>query len=122
MKAKSQSHSSKALRSYKIYPTPTFLNEAKKLLKRYPGIKEDYLSLKDELKKDPRIGDDLGDGLFKIRMDISQKNKGKSGCARVILKVCEDDNTVLVLRTYDKADLDDVIIPYLQKQVRKLDL
>ncbi len=61
----------------------------------------------------------MGDGFYKIRMDITDKDKGKSGSARVIIKVIEEDELVVVMRTYDKSDLDKVIIQNLKKQARK---
>ncbi|MEO6130721.1 MAG: hypothetical protein ABIQ02_02650 [Saprospiraceae bacterium] len=114
-----RSHSTKPSTNYKVFPTKTFLLEAKKLLKKYPGIKKDFLNLKDIIKKTPRTGDDMGDGFYKIRMDITDKDKGKSGSARVIIKVIEEDGLVVVMRTYDKSDLDKVIIQNLKKQARK---
>lgn len=61
----------------------------------------------------------MGDGFYKIRMDITDKDKGKSGSARVIIKVIEEDGLVVVMRTYDKSDLDKVIIQNLKKQARQ---
>lgn len=62
-------------KNYKIICTSNFLNEAKQLSKKYPNIKEDFLELKDVLKKNPKHGDDLGYGLRKIRMVITDKSK-----------------------------------------------
>ena len=106
-------------RIYKIICTPNFLNEARQLSKKYPNIKDDYLSLKDVLKKNPDQGDDLGYGLRKIRMIISDKGQGKSGSARVMIQIRMIDGVVYVLSTYDKAEYDTIITDTLKKQLRK---
>ena len=49
-------------------------------------------------------GDDLGSGLRKIRMEISDKSHGKSGGARIIIQVKVIDKVVYVLSTYDKGE------------------
>ena len=95
------------------------MNEAKQLSKKYPKIKFDYLELKDVLKKNPEQGDDLGYGLRKIRMVITDKGQGKSGSARVIIQIKVIDEVVYVLSTYDKAEYDTIITDTLKKQLKK---
>jgi hypothetical protein len=106
-------------RNYKIICTSNFLSEAKQLLKKYPNIKQDYLALKDVLKRNPEQGDDLGYGLRKIRMVITDKGQGKSGSARVMVQLKMVDGIVYVLSTYDKAEYDTIITDTLKKQLRK---
>jgi len=62
-------------------------------------------SLKDKLKSNPlELGEPLGRDLYKIRMAITDKNVGKSGCARVIVQILVEDKVVYVLSVYDKGD------------------
>lgn len=86
--------------------TEEFLKEAKALSKHYPSFKSDLKDFYDEYSKNPEIGDDLGDGVRKIRMAISSKGKGKSGGARVItftIYVDTENSRVYMTFIYDKS-------------------
>ncbi len=70
-------------------------------------MKNDYARFLEELKQNPEIGVDLGNGLRKIRMAISAKGKGKSHGARVITHtaiISIEEGIVTLLTIYDKAD------------------
>ncbi len=64
--------------------TKSFRTAAKPLLKKYPSLSEDLLTLEAELIYNPKLGTPLGNNTYKIRLKISSKGKGKSGGARVI--------------------------------------
>ena len=70
--------------NYKIKAYPLFERNLKRLAKKYISVKEDYKTLLNDLRTNPELGTDLGNGLRKIRMKISSKNRGKSGGARII--------------------------------------
>lgn len=70
--------------NFDIQTIPNFDKNAKKLSKRYKSIKIDLQNLVSELRQNPYIGADLGNGIRNIRMAISDKGKGKSHGARVI--------------------------------------
>ena len=70
--------------SYNVIPTPDFRRMFKKLAKKYPSLKSDLQSLIEILAENPATGTNLGHNLYKIRLAISSKGKGKSGGARVI--------------------------------------
>lgn len=48
--------------------THEFLKSAKILSKRYRSFADDLKNLRDEIIKNPSIGNDLGNGIRKIRM------------------------------------------------------
>ena len=106
-------------RNYKVIPTDNFFNEARALEKKYPNIKQDFLNLKDVLKKSPEIGVSLGAGIYKVEMIISDKKRGKSESARVIIQVLVKDKEVYVLHTYDKAKYDTVITKKVKERLKK---
>lgn len=86
---------------------PSFKKEAKRLNKKYASFSNDYEKLIIELETNPTIGTDLGDGLRKIRMQITSKGKGKSGGARVItftVIASVDESEVYLLFIYDKSE------------------
>lgn len=91
--------------------TPEFLKSAKALAKRYRSFAEDLKNLCDEILKNPHAGDDLGNGIRKIRMAIKSKGKGKSGGARVIsltVAIEETSSKVTFLYVYDKSDMTNI--------------
>lgn len=91
---------------YEVIPTPVFRKQVKALLKKYRSLREELLDLEVGLKLDPRIGTSIGHGVFKIRIAIKSKGKGKSGGARVITYVVKEDKEIYLLSIYDKSDLD----------------
>ena len=50
----------------------------------------------------------MGNDIYKIRLAIASKNKGKSGGARVMSFVKVIDTTVLLFSIYNKGDKDSI--------------
>jgi len=92
--------------SFTIKLTRNFEKEAKPLLKKYPSFKKDIAAFIEDLRSNPDQGTSLGHGLFKVRVAMSGKNRGKSGGARVITYVIFRDETVYLVSIYDKAAYD----------------
>jgi len=91
--------------------TPEFLKSAKILSKRYRSFAEDLKVLCGEIIKNPLYGNDIGNGIRKLRMAIKSKGKGKSGGARVItltIAVDEINSKVTFLYVYDKSDMTNI--------------
>ena len=110
------SHTPNSSKRYKIICTQKFLKAAKKLLKKYPNIKADFFALRDILREDPTgCGISLGDGTYKVRMAITDKNCGDSGGARVIFQVQIIDRAVYVLYVYDKGEMENIVEKFLNK-------
>ena len=93
---------------HRVIPTPEFEKELRPLLKRHRSLAKDLLRLEKELEERPSKGAPLGHGLFKVRLAISSKGKGKSGGGRVITYVVTEDAEVYLLSIYDKSDYDTV--------------
>ena len=70
--------------SYRIELSTNFKKEAKKLVKKYPSLKKELTNLFKQLEETPTLGTPLGNNIYKIRLAITSKNKGKSGGARLI--------------------------------------
>ena len=73
-----------------------FLQEAKKLSKKYKRLKEDLKSAIDEIEKYKNFGTPLGYGLFKKRIPNSSIPTGKSGGFRIIIYQKIAHKTVLI--------------------------
>lgn len=65
--------------SYNIAVSENFKKEAKRLTKKYPSLKAELAALFTALEENPTLGTPLGNDIYKIRMSIASKNKGKSG-------------------------------------------
>jgi mRNA-degrading endonuclease RelE of RelBE toxin-antitoxin system len=94
--------------SYKVELTDNFKKEAKKLIKKYASLREEIAELGKELSENPTMGTPIGNDVYKIRLSISSKNKGKSGGARVISFVKIINNTVYLLSIYSKGEKDSI--------------
>ena len=95
-----------------------FIRQFKRLTKKYSSLLKDYDIFKEELRKNPFQGNDLGNGVRKVRMSITSKGKGKSGGARVItlnVTQLEDDSIEITLLTiYDKSEISNVTDKYIK--------
>ena len=89
---------------YSVLPVPPFDRQLKRLSKKYPSLKEEYLGLIESLEENPEQGTNLGNNCYKIRLSIASKGKGKSGGARVITNFVIADATVYLLSIYDKSE------------------
>jgi mRNA-degrading endonuclease RelE of RelBE toxin-antitoxin system len=110
--------------SFEVITTPNFDREAKRLAKKYPSLKHDLAQLFTELTTDPSKGIPLGKDVYKIRLSIASKGKGRSGGARVITCVRWTGETIYPFSIYDKGDKDSVSdkeLKLLLKDVPKSD-
>jgi hypothetical protein len=90
--------------SYNILLSENFKKEAKRLIKKYPSLKSELANLFAILEENPTLGTPLGKDVFKIRLAISSKNKGKSGGARILTFLKIDDSSLLAFSIYDKSE------------------
>lgn len=89
--------------NFKVEATPEFLNEAKKLAKKYPSLKADIAALAIQLSTFPTQGTALGKNTYKVRLAITSKGKGKSSGARIITYVKIISTVVYLVSIYDKS-------------------
>ena len=104
--------------NYNVELTPNFKKEAKKLSKKYPSLKSDLEELFEQLKVNPKLGTHLGNDIYKIRLAITSKNKGKSGGARILSFVVVTQTTVLLFSIYSKGDTDNITDKQIQKLIK----
>ncbi len=98
-----------------VYVTSSFKRALKPLLKKYPSLKSDLSKLERQLLANPQIGIYLGSQVYKIRLNISSKNRGKSSGARVIYFLSmynmhgktdnHSDGAIYLLMVYDKSEI-----------------
>ena len=106
-----------------IVPLHSFVVAFKRFNKKFPNLKNDFLALEKELLINPKQGEDLGSGLFKIRLANRDKNKGKSAGYRIITYLIEEQetsNTIYLLKIYDKSEDSTISKSVLLKIVKSI--
>jgi hypothetical protein len=71
--------------SYKVLSISLFDKQAKRLLKKYPSLKDEIAGLAKELSLDPTQGSSLKNNFYKIRLAIKSKGKGSQGAQELSL-------------------------------------
>lgn len=100
-----------------------FKRQFKRLKKKYPSLTEDLKIFSLDLRANPQQGVPLGARLYKVRMAIVAKGKGKSGGARVItyrLLATQEHIEITLLTIYDKNEIDNLSDDYLRSLVKDL--
>ena len=113
-----------------INVTESFKRAARPLIKRYSSFVDDLAQLEAELIENPAAGTALGQGVYKIRLRIRSKRKGKRGGARVISLLDQDEIgtgkskmvVVNLLTVYDKSEQGDISDRELKKLIETLRL
>jgi mRNA-degrading endonuclease RelE of RelBE toxin-antitoxin system len=106
--------------NYKIELSANFKKEAKKLVKKFPSLRQELATLFTQLQTNPAMGTPLGNDIYKIRLAIASKNKGKSGGARVLSFVKVTATTVLLFSIYNKGDVDNLTDKEIQNLIKGL--
>jgi mRNA-degrading endonuclease RelE of RelBE toxin-antitoxin system len=106
--------------NYKIELSANFKKEAKKVIKKFPSLKQELGDLFTALETNPTMGTPLGNDIYKIRLAIASKNKGKSGGARVLSFVKVTATTVLLFSIYNKGDIDSLTDKEIENLIKKL--
>ena len=106
-----------------IIPLYSFVIAFKRFNKKYPSLKRDFLILENELLLNPKIGEDLGSGFYKIRLANKDKVKGKSAGYRIITYLVEEKELVFsiyLLKIYDKSEESTISKSILVKLVKSV--
>jgi mRNA-degrading endonuclease RelE of RelBE toxin-antitoxin system len=130
--------------SCNIIPTRRFEKEIKRLVKKYPSLKNEFAKLISTLNDRPEYGTHIGHNCYKIRLGISSKGKGKRGGARIVthlfLSIDKIEETaveetfpysttsilpqlqVYLLTIYDKSEKEDLKPNELKEIIEGLEL
>ena len=104
---------------YSVELSVNFKKEAKRLSKKYPSLKAELAALFEELEENPALGIPLGNSIYKIRLAIASKNKGKSGGARILSFVKVIHTTVLLFAIYSKGEVDSLTDRQIQELIKE---
>jgi mRNA-degrading endonuclease RelE of RelBE toxin-antitoxin system len=106
--------------SFSIELTAGFERQFKKLIKKYPSLKEEIIALRKDLLLNPQTGTPIGKDCYKIRIAIHSKGKGKSGGGRIITHVYVSAERVFLLTIYDKSEKENIGPKELQELLTDL--
>ena len=104
----------------KIKISEDFKASYKQLKKRHKSLEAGFEKLLVSLLDNPFQGVELTGGARKIRLAITSKGRGKSGGARVIIRVCIVDDELQLLYIYDKSDLENISDSYLRDLLKRM--
>ncbi len=93
---------------YRIKYIQTFEKQFKKLIKKYPSLKQEITNLTKELEVKPDLGIHIGKNCYKIKISIASKGRGKSGGARIITHFLVERGTIYLMSIYDKSNKDTI--------------
>lgn len=98
-----------------------FRNSYKRLKKRHKSLDSDFERLLASLLLNPMQGVELEGGVRKIRLAITSKGRGKSGGARVIIRVRIVADELQLLYIYDKSDFENINDAFLHDILKRME-
>lgn len=105
---------------------PSFEKDAKKLSKKYNSLKSELTDFIDNTQAEGVQGISLGGGLFKARLAVKSKGKGKSGGLRIIsyhdVILAKSEDTVYLVAIYDKSDLSTMEVRQITRILKSYNL
>ena len=93
----------------------------KRLKKRHKSLEQDFEQLLASLLQNPMQGVELDGGARKVRLAITSKGRGKSGGARVIIRVRIVRDELHLLYIYDKSDFENISDAYLRDVLKRME-
>ena len=93
----------------------------KRLKKRHKSLQQDFERLFASLLKDPFQGVEIESDVRKVRLAITSKGRGKSGGARVIIRVRIVADELQLLYIYDKGDFENVSDAFLRDVMKRME-
>ncbi len=116
----------------KVRVTKSFKKQAKKLLKKYASLRNELMELESILLNNPYHGTKLNENLYKIRVAVKSKGKGKSGGLRAITyletevvilteSMSNFEITVNLIAIYDKSETENITSKEITELIKNID-
>jgi hypothetical protein len=86
--------------------TPHFFNQAKRLKKRFPNLGDDLEKSLESFK--PQNETHIGKSIYKVRINPTSTNKGKSGGLRMYVYLYQIKRLLVPVCIYSKSDRDSI--------------
>lgn len=105
----------------KVRMSEDFRTAYKRLKKRHKSLEQDFERLLASLLQNPMQGVELDGGVRKVRMAITSKGRGRSGGARVIIRIRIIMDELQLLYIYDKSDFENINDAYLREVIKRME-
>lgn len=102
---------------YNVLITESFKRELKRIAKKHRQIINDIHLLVNNLQTDPKLGTNIGNNIYKIRLSISGTSKGKSSGARIITYLKLHKDTIILAELYLKSEFPSIDIKTVLKRL-----
>jgi len=106
--------------AFSVFESSAYQHSKKQLKKRFRLIDSDVNKFLHSLESVDDLGISLGDGIYKVRIANSDKNKGKSAGYRLITLLKIVDTEIYLIYLYDKSDLENITEKELDEMIRGL--
>jgi mRNA-degrading endonuclease RelE of RelBE toxin-antitoxin system len=106
----------------RVEPSLLFQKAYKRLRKKYRQLDDDILPLIEQLQSGETPGDQIQGvryTIFKVRIQNTDAQRGKSGGYRVIYYVQTVDNIILAY-IYAKSEREDISMDELRRMIREI--
>ena len=107
--------------SYRIELSTKFKKSIRNIKKSHRSIENDVDKLVLSLLDNPHQGILIKDKVYKIRIAITSKGRGKSGGARVITYVFDELERLTLLDIFDKSEQENISDNEIQEIIDSLD-
>lgn len=108
------------IKPFSVFESVTYKHSKKQLKKRFRQIDSDVNQFLHSLESVNDLGISLGDGIYKVRIANSDKNKGKSAGYRLITLLKVIESHIHLIYIYDKSDLENITEKELDEMVREI--
>ena len=116
----------------KVSITKSFKKQAKKLLKKYASLRIELMELESILLNNPYHGTKINENIYKIRIAVKSKGKGKSGGLRAITdleteiifiteSLSNSEITVNLIAIYDKSETENITSKEITELIKNID-
>ena len=106
-----------------VYTLPEFEKSLKKLVKKYPSLKQEYSDFINKTENEGVQGNSLGNGFYKARLPVKSKGKGTRGGLRIVshqeVIFHLDETTIRLVVIYDKSEITSVDRKYLDNLINQ---
>ena len=116
----------------KVSVTKSFKKQAKKLLKKYASLRIELMELESILLNNPNHRTKLNENIYKIRIAVKSKGKGKRGGLRAITyletevifiteSLSNSEITVNLIAIYDKSETENITSKEITELIKNID-
>ena len=116
----------------KVSITKSFKKQAKKLLKKYASLRIELMELESILLNNPYHGTKINENIYKIRIAVKSKGKGKSGGLRAITyleteiifiteSLSNSEITVNLIAIYDKSETENITSKEITELIKNIE-